>query len=298
MDGIVDRFAAERPRLVALAARVLGSATEAEDVVQHAWLRLASSEPEGIDNLGGWLTTVVARAALDRLRQRRRRRENSLDNGEECRSEPPDNARNPEAEALFAEAVGLALLVVLDRLGPAERLAFVLHDLFGVAFEEIAPMVGRTPQAARQLASRARRRVRGGPEGRASDLEDHRNIIAAFAAASREGRIQDLLCLLDPDVRLTVDATLLPTGVPREVRGADQVAPRARMGAQRGGELMLVENAVGLVAASQGRVERVLTFQIQNGRITAIEVIADPARLRQLDLRLLDAPSPDRASTR
>jgi RNA polymerase sigma-70 factor (ECF subfamily) len=284
-----ERFAADRPRLVALAAKVLGSAAEAEDVVQDAWLRLTRAGPEGIDDLGAWLSTVVARAAIDRLRQRRRRAEEPFKDAIGQPLEVPDPAPTPETEVILAEALGLALVVVLDRLGPAERLAFVLHDLFGLSFEEVGAVLGRSKVAVRQLASRARRRVRGGPDRGTTDITARAAVVAAFAEAARGGRLDQLLRLLDPDVTLTIDASLLPPGAPSQVRGSTTVATRASAAAGAA-LLMLVDDAPALVAAPRGQVERVLTFEVAAGVILAIEVIAEPERLRRLDLRLL----PDR----
>ena len=284
-----ERFAADRPRLVALAAQVLGSAAEAEDVVQDAWLRLTRAGPEGIDNLGAWLSTVVARAAIDRLRQRRRRAEESFDDATGRPLDMPDPAPSPETEVILAEFLGLALVVVLDRLGPAERLAFVLHDLFGLTFEEVGAVLGRSTVAVRQLASRARRRVRGGPDRETTDIAARAEVVAAFADAARGGRFDQLLRLLDPEVTLTIDASLLPPGAPSQVRGSTDVATRASAAAGAA-LLMLVDGAPALVAAPRGQVERVLTFEVAAGVILAIEVIAQPERLGRLDLCLL----PDR----
>jgi RNA polymerase sigma factor (sigma-70 family) len=287
-DPLAARFNAERPRLVTLAARVLDSRAEAEEVVQDAWLRLGATDAEGISNLGGWLSTVVARAAIDRLRQRRWRAETPLDDQASDQSDFADPRPGPEADAILADAVGIALLVVLDRLGPAERLAFVLHDLFGLSFEEVATVVGRTPTAARQLASRARRRVRAPEDIVSASLKARADIVAAFAKASRDGQMEDLLRLLDPEVTLTIDPAALPAGLPTMVQGAGKVAARARAGAASSiAEMMLVGGEPGLVIATDGRIERILTFVIQTGRIVAVEVITDNARLTQIDLKLL-----------
>ena len=286
---LAERFEAERLRLVTLAARVLDSRAEAEEVVQDAWLRLTGADADGIANLGGWLSTVVARAAIDRLRQRRWRAETPLDDEAGQGIDIADPAPGPEAELILADAVGAALVVVLDRLGPAERLAFVLHDLFGLSFDEVATVVGRSPAAARQLASRARRRVQVPAEGALTGVRARADIVAAFSAASREGRMEDLLRLLDPDVTLTLDPTALPRGVPTVIPGAAKVAARARAGAQlAAAEVMLISGEPGLVIANDGNVERVLTFVIVESRISAIEVITDPGRLAQLDLRLVE----------
>jgi RNA polymerase sigma factor (sigma-70 family) len=274
--------------LVTLAARVLDSRAEAEEVVQDAWLRLGATDAEGISNLGGWLSTVVARAAIDRLRQRRWRAEIPLDDGTADQTDIADPRPGAEADAILADAVGIALVVVLDRLGPAERLAFVLHDLFGLSFDEVATVVGRTPVAARQLASRARRRVRAPEDVVSTKLKARADIVAAFAKASRDGQMEDLLRLLDPDVTLKIDAAALPAGVPTLVRGAGKVAARARAGAAiSSAEVMLVDGEPGLVVATDGRIERILTFVIKTGSIVAIEVISDKTRLTQVDLKLL-----------
>ena len=287
-NTLAARFVAERPRLVILAARVLDSRVEAEEVVQDAWLRLAGADANSIANLGGWLSTVVARAAIDRLRQRRWRAETPLDDGDGQAMELADLTPGPEAELMLADAVGTALIVVLDRLGPAERLAFVLHDLFGLSFDEVATVVGRSPAAARQLASRARRRLQAPADGASTGVRARADIVAAFSKASREGQMEDLLRLLDPDVTLTLDPAALPLGVPAVILGAKKVAARAKAGAQlAAAEVMLIAGEPGLVIATDGKVERVLIFAIADGQIAAIEVITDPDRLAQLDLRLL-----------
>jgi RNA polymerase sigma-70 factor (ECF subfamily) len=286
IDTVAARFAAERPRLVGLAAQVLGSVAEAEDVVQDAWLRLSRAGPESVADLRAWLSTVVARAAIDRLRQRRRRAETPLDDRSGAPMEVHDPKPGAEAEAILAEAVGLALVVVLDRLGPAERLAFVLHDLFGLPFEEVGAVLGRSTDAVRQLASRARRRLRGAPTGASARIAAQAEVVAAFAEAARGGRLDRLLLLLDPEVTLTVDASLLLPGAPRKVQGAAVVAHRAS-GAAGAALVLLVDGVPGLVAAPQGQVERVLSFTIAEGRISGIEVIVAPERLRRLHLRLL-----------
>jgi RNA polymerase sigma factor (sigma-70 family) len=288
LDALADRFAAHRRRLVALAARLLGTVAEAEDMVQDAWLRLARADAGAIEDLGGWLSTVVTRAAIDRLRQRRRRGETPIGDEGGLVLDLADPARDPEAQAVFADAVGIALVVVLDRLGPAERLAFMLHDVFGLPFDEVGAVVGRSPAAARQLASRARRRVQGTPkDGHAlSDVWSRAEVVAAFVAAARGGRLEDLVHILDPAVTLTTDALLLSPGAPGVVRGADVVASRARGGAQAAVP-MLVDGAPGLVVAPSGRLRLVLAFKVERGRVVAIEAIAAPDRLAGLDLRLL-----------
>jgi RNA polymerase sigma factor (sigma-70 family) len=281
-DWLAERFEAYRPHLRAVAYRMLGSASEADDAVQEAWLRASRATPAGVDNLGGWLTTVVGRVCLDLLRSRRSRREEPLE------ANLPDRGADPEDEALLAEGVGSALLVVLDTLGPAERLAFVLHDLFAVPFQEVAAILGRSEAAARQLASRARRRVQGAqaPEG---DRARQRLVVEAFLAASREGDFEALLRLLDPQVVVRADAAATGTAAPRVVRGAAAVASQALGFARRArlARLALVDGAVGLVVTPPGRPSLVLGFTIRRGLISAIDILADPERLRRLDVALL-----------
>ncbi len=286
--SLAERFEADRARLVTLAARVLDSRSEAEEVVQDAWLKLTQADADQIANQAAWLSTVVARAAIDRLRQRRWRAEVPTDDGSGQELDLVDPAPGPEDQVILADAVGLALVVVLDRLGPAERMAFVLHDLFGLSFDEVAGVVGRSPAAARQLASRARRRVQMPGDSVSEDLKARADIVAAFAKASREGRIEDLLRLLDPDVTLTLDTSALPPGVAGVIRGATAVAARARLGAGSGtADVMLVKGEPGLVIATDGRVERILCFGIKAGRIVTVETVMDPARLTQIDLKLM-----------
>lgn len=288
-DWLAARFEEHRPRLRAVATRLLGESAEADDAVQEAWLRLSRTDSGAIVNLGGWLTTVVGRVCLDLLRARAARREAPLgDYGREPRGARADGG-NPEDEALLADAVGLALLVVLDRLPPAERLAFVLHDLFGVPFDEIAPIVGRAPAAARQLASRARRRVRGAGTVSDADLARQRVVVDAFLAAVRAGDMHGLLAVLDPDVVLHADGAAAPAGAAQEVRGALIVAERALIyqGRARFGEAALVDGAVGILVAPRGRLVGLLGFTITGGKIARIDVIADPAHLRRLNLAAL-----------
>jgi RNA polymerase sigma-70 factor (ECF subfamily) len=265
---------------------MLGSLHEADDAVQEAWLRLSRSDSGAVENLGGWLTTVVARVCLDLLRSRRARREESLD----ARGPNPLAGRaggvEPEREAVLADSVGLALLVVLDTLTPAERVAFVLHDLFGVPFEEIAPIVGRSPAAARQLASRARRRVQT-PAAPPSDQRRQREVVTAFLAAARNGDFGALLAVLDPEVVLRADATAVLTGAAAEVRGASAVAATFS-GRARVARPALVDGAVGAVWAAGGRPRVLFGFSIAAGKITAIEILADPVRLGQATITLLD----------
>ncbi|GAA4030196.1 sigma-70 family RNA polymerase sigma factor [Allokutzneria multivorans] len=283
---LVGQFEENRGRLRAVAFRVLGSVSEAEDAVQEAWLRLSRTDVSEVRNLSGWLTTVVGRVCLDMLRSRASRREEPLDEGV---PEPVERS-DPEYQALQADSVGLALLVVLDTLGPAERLAFVLHDLFGVPFETIAPIVGRSPAAARQLASRARRRVRGSEQDGATDQARQREVVEAFLAASRGGDFEALLAVLDPDVVLRADevavalaAAAQGSGAPAlasEVRGASAVA-HAFIGRARGAKPVLVDGVVGAAWAPDGDPRGVLDFIVVGGRIVGIEVVADPEYIRQ-----------------
>ncbi len=286
-DWLAAQFETERPHLRAVAYRMLGDLTEADDAVQESWLHLSRSGTSGVENLGGWLTTVVARVCLDMLRSRKSRREEPL--GEDL-PEPimsREGGIDPEHEALLADSVGLALLVVLDTLNPAERLAFVLHDLFAVPFDEIAPIVGRSPTAARQLASRARRRVQGAATVPDADLTYQREVVDAFLAASRGGDFDALLAVLDPDVVLRADRAAVSAGASREVRGAAAVA-RQFSGRARFAQPALVNGAAGAVWAPGGRPRVVFGFTITRGKIVAIDILADPERLHQLDLAVLD----------
>ncbi len=287
-DWLAEQFEAKRSHLRAVAYRMLGELSEAEDAVQESWLRLSRSDTSGVENLGGWLTTVVARVCLDMLRARNSRREEPLDVHGPDRNASRADGIDPEEEALLAESVGLALLVVLETLAPAERLAFVLHDTFGVPFDEIAPIVGRSPTAARQLASRARRRVQGAATAPDADRTRQRAVVDAFLTAARGGDFNALLALLDPDVVLRDDRAVMRTGVPREVRGVLAVAKRAAKGGARAARPALVNGAVGVVVAPRGRLLMVLIFTISGEKIVAIDAVADPARLRQLDLAVLD----------
>jgi RNA polymerase sigma factor (sigma-70 family) len=281
---LAERFEENRGHLRAVAFRMLGSLNEADDAVQEAWLRLSRADPGDIDNLGGWLTTVVARISLDMLRSRTSRREASL---EENLPEPvaaPSKAFDPEQEAQLAESVGLALLVVLDKLEPAERLAFVLHDMFAVPFDEIASIVGRSEAATRQLASRARRRVQG-PASSTADLASQRKVVEAFLAALRAGDLEAMLAVLDPHLVVHAEG---PEGI-REIRGARAWAQGAVAYARQARfvQLSLVDGAVGVVLAPRGRLVRALRFKIKDARIAAIEVIANPEHLRDLEIGVL-----------
>ena len=286
-EWLAERFEENRARLHSVAYRMLGSPSEADDVVQEAWLRLSRSDTSEVENLSGWLTTVVARVCLDMLRSRRSRREEPLAlDGEFI----PD-AADPEREAMLAESVGLAMLAVLQRLAPAERVAFVLHDVFGVSFEEIAGIVGRSPVAARQLASRGRRRVQGAPEdGRAADVAQ-RDIVEAFFKASRAGDFQALLAVLDPDVALRGDEAALRMGVrsgwlTSELHGAKAVAEQFA-GAAQAAQLALIDGMPGAVWAPGGTPRLVFGFTIRNGKVVEIELAADAARLSRLKIEVL-----------
>ena len=285
-DWLAERFEEERTHLQGVAYRMLGSLSEADDAVQEAWLRLSRSDPSAIENLRAWLTTVVARVSLNALRSRRARGEQPLDVHVPEPIVSREDGVDPEHEALLADSVGLALLVVLETLAPAERLAFVLHDMFAVPFDDIAPMVGRTPTAARQLASRARRRVRAAPAPDV-DLARQREVVDAFLAAARDGAFDALVALLDPDVVMRVDRD---SGAPREFRGAPSVVEQVltfASGAQFA-RPALVNGAAGFVVAPRGRPVAVAGFTVAGGKIVAMDVLADPARLRELDLTVLD----------
>jgi RNA polymerase sigma-70 factor, ECF subfamily len=290
-EYLADRFEANRTHLRAVAYRMLGSVSEADDAVQEAWLRLSRSDTAGVENLGGWLTTVVARVSLDMLRSRNSRRE------EPFGAHVPEpivsraDGLDPEHEALLADSVGLALLVVLETLAPAERLAFVLHDMFAVPFEEIAPIVDRSPAAARQLASRARRRVRGATPVPDVDLARQRQVVDAFLAAARGGDFDALVAILDPDVVLRADRGAMRPGASRQVRGASAVAEQVRTFARlaRFARPALVNGAAGFVVAPRGRPVAVAGFTVARGKIVEIDLLADPARLRELDLTVLDS---------
>ena len=288
-ESLAVRFEANRTRLRAVGYRMLGSVSEADDAVQEAWLRLSRSDTSGVENLDGWLTTVVARVCLDMLRSRKARREEPL--GPRV-PEPivSRNAVDPEHAALLADSVGLALLVVLETLAPLERLAFVLHDMFAVPFDEIAPIVGRSPAAARQLASRARRRVQGATPVPDPDLARQREVVDAFLAAARGGDFDALLAVLDPDVVLRIDRGAVPRGASREVRGAQAVLEQARafVPLVASARPALVNGAAGVVVARRGRPLAVAGFTVAHGQIVEIDLLADPARLRELDLTVLD----------
>ncbi|UJR86565.1 sigma-70 family RNA polymerase sigma factor [Sandaracinus amylolyticus] len=279
-DLLAERWSASRDHLRGVAYRMLGSLSEAEDAVQEAWLRVSRADTSTVENLRGWLTTVVARVCLDMLRSRKSRREDALEverGGE----------GDPEAELVLADSVGLALLVVLETLPPAERVAFVLHDLFDLPFDEIARIVDRSEVATRQLASRARKRVQGRGAPAETAVEKQRELVEAFVGAARGGRIDALIAVLDPDVVLRADREAVPAGVSTEARGAEVVARRASQARSGYGRLALVNGAVGIVVAPRGKLRGVLTFTFGGGRIAGIEVIAAAERLRGLEIAVL-----------
>ena len=284
-EGLAGEFERQRGPLRAVAYRMLGSLSEADDAVQETWLRLSRADPGAITSLEAWLRTVVSRICLDMLRARQSRREEPLG----WQVAAPAQDRGPEDEALLVESVGRAMLVVLDRLAPAERVAFVLHDLFAVPFDQIAPIVDRTPATAKKLASRARQRVQGAPAVPRAELGHQQRVVEAFLAAARRGDLAALLAVLAPDVIRRADPAALPPGGEILVRGADAVArqtlvlgPRARFA-----EPALVNGAVGVVVAPRGELLLALTLTVADSRITGYDVIADPARLRDLDLAVL-----------
>ncbi|HJZ72708.1 MAG TPA: sigma-70 family RNA polymerase sigma factor [Vicinamibacterales bacterium] len=290
---LAERFEDKRRHLHAVAYRMLGSRAEADDAVQDAWLRMSGAETRGVENLGGWMTTIVARVCLDVLRSRKSRREEPLETRAPAGIEDRDAAINPEHEALLGDAIGLAMLLVLDTLDPAERVAFVLHDMFDVPFADIAPIVGRSEMAARQLASRARRRVQSSPEASDADPSRQREVVAAFLAASRSGNFDALLSLLDPDVVLRADraAVLASAGrqgapaVAEELRGAAAVA-HAFSGRARGAQAALIDGAAGAVWAPGGQPRAAFIFTIAGGRIAGIEIVFEPERILELDIAI------------
>jgi RNA polymerase sigma-70 factor (ECF subfamily) len=288
-DWLAQRFEAHRPQLRAVAYRMLGSLSEADDAVQESWLHLSRAGTDGVENLAGWLTTIVARVCLDMLRSRKSRREEPIG----ARLPEPivssADGLGPEHQALLADSVGLALLVVLETLAPAERLAFVLHDMFGVPFDEIAPIVERTPAAARQLASRARRRVQGAAPVPDPDLARQREVVSAFLAAARHGDFDALVAVLDPDVVLRAEGGAAP-GAVTVIRGAAAVAGQALSFSHQDSSArpVLVNGAAGIVSTSDGQPFSVLGFTITNGKIVEIDILADPERIRHLDLAVLD----------
>src|SRR5579859_832211 len=308
-DWLAGAFEEHRGHLRAVAYRLLGSISDADDAVQDTWLRVTGADASEVDNVGGWLTTVVARVSLNMLRSRRRRPEQPVGDswpapvealaGEDAVAGAPGagaagSLGNPEDEAVLADSVGLALLVVLDTLAPAERIAFVLHDMFAMPFTEVAAVLGRSTGATRQLASRARRRVRGVPASpdsdRAADLARQREVASAFLAAARGGDLSALVTLLDSDVELTGDAQVAPAGRPARLRGPAVVARGAVLASARAwqSQLALVDGSVGIVYAPAGRLQIVMTFQVSEEHlITGIDVVADPGRLRRLRIAVL-----------
>jgi RNA polymerase sigma factor (sigma-70 family) len=285
-EWLADRFEGQRAHLRAVAYRMLGSQAEADDAVQEAWLRLSRSDADAIENLGGWLTTVVARVSLDMLRARTTRREDAAG------AHPPDHVelapeRDPEHEALLADSVGSALLVVLDTLSPAERLAFVLHDVFAVPFDEIGVIAGRSSNAAKQLASRARHKVQGSEPAPDADPARQREVVGAFLAASRSGEFDALVALLDPEVILEADAAAVRMGSPDEVRGAAAVAGTFS-GRALAAQPALIDGAVGVVWAVEGRLKVAWEFTLQAGRVVHIDMLADRESLDRLDCTILE----------
>ena len=291
---LTERFEEDRPRLRGVAYRMLGSLSEAEDAVQEAWLRLNRIDTATVENLGGWLTTVVSRVCLDILRGRKSRREEPID----ARVIEASVVRDPENEAVLADSVGVALLVVLDALTPAERVAFVLHDLFGMPFDEIGSIMGRSVAAAKQLASRARRRVRGSPVPSDAGRARQRAVVEAFLRAANTGDLEGLLAVLDPDAVMRIDGAARKAfgavdaaETVREMRGATTWAPQlialSRGLGQRFVQMALINGSVGLILAPRGKLVRVVTFTFANDKVTQLDTIGDPARLRELDLAVL-----------
>jgi RNA polymerase sigma-70 factor (ECF subfamily) len=290
-EFLAEQFEVHRSHLRAVAYRMLGSLSEADDALQEAWLRMERADASGIDNPGGWLTTVVARVCLDMLRSRRSRREEPLGPHVPEPIVSPQSGVDPEHEALLADSVGLAMLVVLETLAPAERLAFVLHDMFAVPFDEIAPIVDRSPEAARKLASRARHRVQGAAPVPDADLDRQRQVVDAFLSAARDGDFEALLELLDPEVVLRVDGGELRPGASQEVKGAAAVIERVSRfaGGARFARPALVNGAAGFVVMPRDRPVAVIGFTVVDGKVAELDVLADPERVREVDLTALDA---------
>jgi RNA polymerase sigma factor (sigma-70 family) len=287
-EWLAQQFEDHRPQLRAVAYRMLGSLSEADDALQDAWVRLSRADTSEVKNLGGWLTTIVARVALNMLRARKTRREQPLDVHVPDPIVDPAGGTDPEHEALLADSVGLALLVVLETLTPAERLAFVLHDMFAVPFEEIAPIVERSPEATRQLASRARRRVRGTPTVPDADLNAQWEVVEGFLAAARKGDFDALVAVLDPDAVLRADGGL--TGLSQQVQGAETIASQALLWSRV--DLTMrrahINGAAGIVAFLHGRPFSIAAITVKNGKIVEIDFLADPQRIARLDLEVLD----------
>ena len=289
-EWLAQQFERNRGHLRAVAYRLLGSSGEADDAVQEAWLRLSRSDSVEIENLGGWLTTVVARVCLDILRSRSSRREEPLDPAAVETLPKNPSAKNPEQEALLSDSLSFAVLIVLEQLNPAERLAFVLHDMFAVSFDEIGLIVGRTPENARQLASRARRRVQGSPAPSRSDLAEQQKAVSAFLQALRARDFKGLLAVLDPDVVVRIDESAAAPGAPREIHGAENWARGAVAfsALAHSIEPMLVDGTVGLVWAPHRTPQRALKFTIVRGKIVAADIIADTDRLHKMQFAVLD----------
>ncbi len=285
-DWLAERFEENRSHLQGVAFRMLGTKTEADDAVQEAWLRLSRSDTSDVENLTGWLTTVVARICLDMLRSRSSRREEPLERAVDEPVVSDAAAADPEGQAVLGDSVGLALLVVLGALTPSERVAFVLHDMFGVPFDEVGAIVGRTPTAARQLASRARRRVQGADAAAEADVRRRREIVDAFLAASRGGDFEALLTLLDPDVMLRADSAGVRIGAPAELAGAAAVAGMFS-GRARAARTALLDGVPGLVWQQAGTTRTIFGFTIADGKITGIEMIADSSRISECDVVVL-----------
>ncbi|HVU09842.1 MAG TPA: sigma-70 family RNA polymerase sigma factor [Phototrophicaceae bacterium] len=284
---LAEQFEANREHLQAVAYRMLGSLPEANDAVQEAWLRLNHSDANRIDNMGGWLTTVVAHICLDHLRARKAQRESPLDESADDTLPSHEQESDPEQEALLADSVGLALLVILDTLNPAERLAFVLHDIFAMPFEAIAPIVERSEPATRKLVSRARHRVQGAEMVRDANLTYQRDLVNAFLQAAREGSFDTLLAVLDPDVVFHVEHTAVAPGWPREAHGAADVA-NLFSGSAQVARTALIDGVIGVVVPWQGKVAFVFNVTVKDGKITEIEVTGDPERIAQMEIFILD----------
>jgi RNA polymerase sigma-70 factor (ECF subfamily) len=284
-DRLTEQFAASRPRLLAIAIRMLGTADEAEDAVQEAWLHFDRRDATGVENLAGWLTTVLARVCLDRLRSRSARREDL--GGIDLASAVVDDRPGPEEQAVLADSVGAAMLVVLDLLSPSERVAFVLHDVFAVPFDQVGTVIGRAPEAARQLASRARRRVQGSSAAADLDVVRKREVVAAFLAAAQRGDFAALVALLDPDVVLRPDAGALRLGALRETRGARAVAA-ALSGGLRGGKLALIAGDIGVAWIPGGRLRGAVEVRMVDGCIAELRLTGSTGRLRELDIVILE----------
>ncbi|MFS0836457.1 sigma-70 family RNA polymerase sigma factor [Paenibacillus sp. 1P03SA] len=283
-DELAKTFEAHRQHLQAVAYRMLGSLSEAQDALQEAWLRLSREDGRGIENMGGWLTTVVSRICLDMLRSRKSRREDSLETHLLQSFTSQENKADPEQEAEMADSVGIALLVVLGNLNPAERIAFVLHDVFAMPFNEIAPIVGKSETAARQLASRARQRIRGVKTTAEVDFAYQREVVKAFLAAARSGDFDNLVAMLDPDAILRDDRQ---TGSSRVTRGALALAKQVSGRAQKAAQAALVDGQAGIIVAPRGRLLYVLKFKVNEGKIAEVDLISDPARIGRLDLAVL-----------